>query len=409
MQRELLWQSFEKGVVTDVTLEVNGNDFNCHRSILAASPGFFGVLFNANMKECNEKKIKLGMKISKESFLDVLHYIYTGKTRKVPNSRLVEILNCAIFFQLPELENAIASDLVGVTSGEDIIDLFKTLTQYHLIKLPVNFVAICASKYYLLQDFQETLALPFSSIYSILSHSNLKITDEASLFNFIVNYSGVHSNLSRIQKLELGKLIKFSFVPPGLTNIPNIYDFVTRDQLEKAHNTFNKYFFDSPKNIYFTLDLLASDEDTLLKYRKRYTKAESYLFTIKDISSNKELKKYNLSCPDFPEKGIYDGRKPMVFNLSFDKGYTGTIYKLDFKCEKMENCRQIITTYFNSPKKKTKDSISTPLPQTVSTYNIPINLYIKKPIHSINITFVGSGKAKGQISVQIFGCMNKQE
>ena len=178
MEREHFWRMFLEEKLTDITLHVGGNAFKCHRIILAASPGYFGSIFNSKMKECEIHDINIGLNVSKDSFLDVLYYLYTGKTRKVQTHRIFEILNCCNYLQLPGLEKSISTDFTSNTTSEEITDLIKTLSETNVIFFPNTFIQIIAKNFYQLINLDEIKSLSFSSLIKILSHPDLKINEE---------------------------------------------------------------------------------------------------------------------------------------------------------------------------------------------------------------------------------------
>ena len=144
MNPELLWDKYLNHEMTDTDIIVNDgtndNVFQCHRLILSSSQGYFGALFKSGMKECFSDEIRLGLQISKDAFIHVLHYIYTGTTSKAHPSITLEVLKCATFFQLPGLEKAAELDLRAISSPQELIELMQNFNSTVFFYLPQNLI-----------------------------------------------------------------------------------------------------------------------------------------------------------------------------------------------------------------------------------------------------------------------------
>lgn len=63
---------------TDITIEVEGQKFACHKVILAAGSPYFRSMFSSGMEECHKNVVRM-QQLGSVVFEQVLKFIYTGK------------------------------------------------------------------------------------------------------------------------------------------------------------------------------------------------------------------------------------------------------------------------------------------------------------------------------------------
>ena len=68
----------ESGRLSDVTLNVNGKEFKCHRVILAASSPVFATMFECDLNEKRLNQVDI-VDIDEKTFQELLRFIYTGE------------------------------------------------------------------------------------------------------------------------------------------------------------------------------------------------------------------------------------------------------------------------------------------------------------------------------------------
>ncbi|XP_065218141.1 kelch-like protein 17 [Planococcus citri] len=75
----------EQNLFCDVTLDINGTLFPCHRLILMGSSPYFKAMLNGNFKEASSKVIPI-QDIDTEIMEIILHAIYTARLRLLPKN-----------------------------------------------------------------------------------------------------------------------------------------------------------------------------------------------------------------------------------------------------------------------------------------------------------------------------------
>jgi len=90
----------------DVTLSVDGKQFNCHRALLASSSEYFRCLFTTKLSEQNQSVISISG-VDARSMKLVLDYIYTGCV-ELNSDTVQNLLSSANLFQLAGLRDGCA-------------------------------------------------------------------------------------------------------------------------------------------------------------------------------------------------------------------------------------------------------------------------------------------------------------
>jgi hypothetical protein len=90
----------------DVTLTVDGREFECHRSLLASASEYFRCLFTTNLAEHDQPVISISG-IDTGSMQLVLDYVYTGKV-ELSADTVQSLLSSANLFQLKGLRDGCA-------------------------------------------------------------------------------------------------------------------------------------------------------------------------------------------------------------------------------------------------------------------------------------------------------------
>ncbi|XP_049603730.1 BCL6A transcription repressor b isoform X2 [Syngnathus scovelli] len=87
-----------RNILTDVTIQVDGQRFYAHKAILVACSGFFYSVF-MNPENTNLSVISLDPKIDSKSFLNLLDFMYTSCLNLTDNM-LVGTMNTALYLKM---------------------------------------------------------------------------------------------------------------------------------------------------------------------------------------------------------------------------------------------------------------------------------------------------------------------
>ena len=97
-----LFNMFQTGEFSDVTIMVKGKQFQCHKNILSASSPYFKAMFSCGLKENTQKEIKIE-NVDHNVFYDVVRYLYNGELN-ITRENAQSLLECADMMQLEELK-----------------------------------------------------------------------------------------------------------------------------------------------------------------------------------------------------------------------------------------------------------------------------------------------------------------
>lgn len=167
---------YEKKLLFDVTLCVQGKNFGVHRAVLASSSDYFRVMFTTNYVEKEQKTIKING-IEAVAMEEILHYLYSGEAH-LQTHTTQHILSAANLFQLNDLRDGCAEFMAKKLDIDNCIGIhffaqahecenleFKA---WELITEHFDSVAICI----------EFLELSIGNLLEIIKYDDLQATEE---------------------------------------------------------------------------------------------------------------------------------------------------------------------------------------------------------------------------------------
>lgn len=114
---------FDQSKFSDVTLSVNGSEFNAHKAILAARSAVFAAMFEHEMEEKKHNRVEI-RDMDKDVLGEMLRFIYTGKANCL-DKMADDLLAAADKYDLERLkvmcEEALCSNLSIETAAEVLI------------------------------------------------------------------------------------------------------------------------------------------------------------------------------------------------------------------------------------------------------------------------------------------------
>nr|XP_006814100.1 PREDICTED: kelch-like protein 11-like [Saccoglossus kowalevskii] len=194
-------------VLCDMTIVVDGHDFNAHKCVLAASSPYFESLFRSNMKESQTGKVELQC-TSAEGMEAILSYMYT-----VDVTLTMDIIDVVVsgadHLLLTELKKVCEVYIIDHLTTSNCLWALNLADLYNLSQWVHEKASRVLMRQFskVLQDEQnEALLMELSAhrIYNILSDGRLTDRKEEDLFEFLVKWVR-HSQKER--KATLSKLM----------------------------------------------------------------------------------------------------------------------------------------------------------------------------------------------------------
>ena len=133
---------FKTGLLHDFTISCEGEEFKCHRAILASRSKYFESLFTVDMAEKKESclDIKDANAATLASFLE---FVYTDDLSDSSGFKSTELLILADRFQFDQLklacEGAIA-ETISISNAVKLLSISHTYSAGHLQKVAATFV-----------------------------------------------------------------------------------------------------------------------------------------------------------------------------------------------------------------------------------------------------------------------------
>jgi len=170
----------ENGLLSDVSLVVEGQTFEGHRVVLASSSTYFRSMFTSKMIESQKNQIELhgftarGMKA-------ILEYIYTSEvTLTVQNVQ--EVLSAANHLQVMSVVKFCCEFLKGEISAQNCVEISKIARFFSLNEVESEVRSYILCNFTQFVHTNEFLRLSESDICALLASNNIRGHSEIELF-----------------------------------------------------------------------------------------------------------------------------------------------------------------------------------------------------------------------------------
>ncbi|XP_015924867.1 TD and POZ domain-containing protein 3-like [Parasteatoda tepidariorum] len=119
----------EKGLHSDVTLAVKGNDFPAHRAILSARSPIFAAMFEHDTKEKEENIIDI-VDIPSNAIQQLLCFLYTGKTGPLTVQDALSLFIASDKYAVPSLRKQCSNYLCSNLNTEISLNVLIVASQH---------------------------------------------------------------------------------------------------------------------------------------------------------------------------------------------------------------------------------------------------------------------------------------
>ena len=195
------------GQLCDVVVSTQGETFQAHKIVLAASSSFFRSLFTVDMSEKHEQTIKMD-NIDSLTMARVLDYIYTGSLIYPNCEDAKELYLAADYLILPGLKNKAVEIMVEALSAESCL---RTLVWSHKFSSRALFTHTFR---FILDNFNSVsrsadfVKLPARELRLLLASNNLRVADEEIVYEALKRWYDVKPYERWSEFAQLFKLIK---------------------------------------------------------------------------------------------------------------------------------------------------------------------------------------------------------
>ncbi|CAH1786828.1 unnamed protein product [Owenia fusiformis] len=207
-----LWQD---DVFCDITLSVDGKQFNCHKIILAANSPYFHSLLSNGMSETSKKVVEL-KDISSHAMENILNYIYFKNT-SIGVTEAIEMLKTVDMLQIDNsLRSHLMNYLIKHVADDNCLDILNLTS---CIKLPGLWKV---AKEHALTNFKTVwrtdglLDLSKDVLSGYLGDDGLLLDKEENIFNSVCRWIEADFQMRKQYAGELFKTVRFCFIEPNI-------------------------------------------------------------------------------------------------------------------------------------------------------------------------------------------------
>jgi len=102
---EMMKSMYDSRQLTDVCVNVDDQEFFCHRAILAASSCYFHAMFTTSLAESRQSDVRLH-EVDAESVNALIDYAYTGRVQ-ITQINVQNLMIAASLFQVMYMSSAV--------------------------------------------------------------------------------------------------------------------------------------------------------------------------------------------------------------------------------------------------------------------------------------------------------------
>ncbi|XP_053184696.1 kelch-like protein 6 [Scomber japonicus] len=172
--------------LTDVILCVQGQDFPCHRAILAAASQYFRAMFCSGLKESHEERVEI-RGLDSGTMRSLLEYTYTSQAL-FTFSNVQRILEAACQFQFLRVVDACAGFLSKSLHLESCIGILNLAESHALLALKTSAQGYIISHFSQVVQQEDFLQLPADSMETILQRDDLDVKCEECVFEALMRW-----------------------------------------------------------------------------------------------------------------------------------------------------------------------------------------------------------------------------
>ena len=197
--------------LTDVILCVGGEEFPCHRNVLAICSPYFEAMFSGDLRESKEARIPFN-EILPQTLKEVIDYSYTGHIEiTVDNAQ--DLLAAATLFQYPDIVNACCKFLSGHIHPSNCLGIeeFAQLHSCPELEAMANHVAL--ENFSLVVDTDEFLELPLGRLLTYLTSDLIDVRSEETVYGAVMQWIEHIARSRQGYKCSLMEHIRLATLP----------------------------------------------------------------------------------------------------------------------------------------------------------------------------------------------------
>ena len=161
---------YESGFLFDVTISVDGKEFQVHRSLIAASSDYFRALFTVDCAEKDQPMVAING-IDPVSMDLVVKFLYTGQV-ELHTDTVQNLLSAANLFQLSELKKGCAEYMANKLDVDNCIGIHFFAQAHECETLEFHAWDVITENFDMVSSGSEFLDLSWENVIEIIKVLN---------------------------------------------------------------------------------------------------------------------------------------------------------------------------------------------------------------------------------------------
>ncbi|XP_075054654.1 kelch-like protein 35 isoform X2 [Mixophyes fleayi] len=176
----------QSGMFTDVVLQIEGQNFPCHRGILSANSSYFRAMFGGNLKESNLSIVSI-QKVSATTMGFLLDFMYGGSP-KIQEDNVEGILQASDLLNLGRLRDQCVKFLDSQVDPSNCVGIMKFADMFSIPSLSEKSKKVMLEGFGEVSCHEEFLELSKEELMEYLSNDDLVASKEEVVFEAVMRW-----------------------------------------------------------------------------------------------------------------------------------------------------------------------------------------------------------------------------
>ncbi|XP_013388624.1 kelch-like protein 12 [Lingula anatina] len=175
-----------QSILCDVIICVDGQDFPCHRNVLAACSPYFLAMFTGDMKESIEKRINISG-ICANIMKQLIDYAYTASIT-ITRENAQQLLSAANLVQIQSIREACCKFLEKEMDPSNCLGIHCFAEAHVCLKLSEKAKQFTEGHFTEVSRHEEILLLPQNKLVELISSDELEVENEEIVFDAVLSW-----------------------------------------------------------------------------------------------------------------------------------------------------------------------------------------------------------------------------
>ena len=230
------------GILCDVVLMVDGEEFPVHKGVLAANSNFFLAMFTTDMLEKGKMKTCINC-VSAEAMGSLLEFMYTGRIH-INLDNVIELLEASNFLSIVKVKKACCQFLENIVDLENCLAIRSIADVFCCDGLSRVVTKYIYQKFLDVSKTEAFMTSGEDDVMHFLSSDDIKIDSEEQVLEILLDWINYDPERRKCYKDELLKLVRLQFIPASrLQDLKQVSWPLTTTETKKTwKSTARKYY-----------------------------------------------------------------------------------------------------------------------------------------------------------------------